>query len=109
VNSFGDRLKQLRKEKGLTQEQLAQVLKTERSTLSGYEQGIREPSFEMLCLMSDYHSVSIDYIVRGRSAINTNLPVINSVDDFEIQRLKAKISELRKLLIDTVSVLADKE
>lgn len=40
---FGDRLREARVNKGLTQEQLAQKIGVAKSTLAGYEKGNREP------------------------------------------------------------------
>lgn len=43
---FSETLKKLRKEKGLTQVQLAKLLKISKSSISMYENGNREPDFE---------------------------------------------------------------
>lgn len=66
---FGERLAKLRKEKGLTQEELAKALNITRSALSLYEIGKRDPDTETLKKMAEYFGVSIDYLL-GR----TNLP-----------------------------------
>jgi transcriptional regulator with XRE-family HTH domain len=64
---FKQRLKELRKKHGITQEQLAQILGLERSTIGKYE-GKKEviPSAEVLNDIADYFEVSIDYLL-GRT------------------------------------------
>ena len=60
---FAKRLKELRIEKGLTQQQLADVLKVDRTTVMKWEIGERETSFSMLTTIARYFSVSIDYLL----------------------------------------------
>ena len=43
---YSERIKQLRKERGLSQDQLAKILGVSRSTVGMYETGKREPDFE---------------------------------------------------------------
>lgn len=68
--SFADRMKELRKEQKMTQDELADKLGISRSTVGMYEQGRREPDFEMLDMTADVFDVSIGYMVgnneRGR-------------------------------------------
>ncbi|MFR3499867.1 MAG: helix-turn-helix domain-containing protein, partial [Paraclostridium bifermentans] len=62
METLAFRLRELRKEKGLTLEQMANDLNTTKVTLSRYENGTREPKSEMLSQLSDYFNVSIDYL-----------------------------------------------
>ena len=48
MNTFGNRLKTLRKEKGYTQQDLSDILQLTKSTVSMYENNNREPEFEKL-------------------------------------------------------------
>ena len=61
--SFADRMKELRKEQKMTQDELADKLGISRSTVGMYEQGRREPDFEMLDMVADIFDVSIGYMV----------------------------------------------
>lgn len=61
--SFGSRLKKLRKNRRLSQEKLASHFGLAISTISMYERGEREPSFEILTAISDYFGVSVDYLL----------------------------------------------
>lgn len=64
--NFGERLKQLRTAKKLTQKQLAVKTDTSERGLQNYEMGIRKPAFDVLIALADYFDVSLDYLV-GRS------------------------------------------
>lgn len=59
-------LKQIRKEKKLTQLKVAMDLNVSREALSHYENGKREPSIDLLVKMSEYFNVSIDYLINGK-------------------------------------------
>ena len=59
-------LKQIRKERRLTQLKVAMDLNISREALSHYENGKREPSIEMLVKMSEYFNVSIDFLINGK-------------------------------------------
>ena len=65
-------LRNLRKEKGISQLKLALDLNTNQNTISRYETGEREPGINELIKLADYFDVAIDYIV-GR----TDNPKIN--------------------------------
>ena len=62
------RLRQLRKEAGLTQEKLAKELGLKRAAYDHYESGIREPSVKTLIDIANYYKTSIDYIVMREGA-----------------------------------------
>ncbi len=69
--TFAERLKQLRKEKGLTQEELALIISKNRSTVAGYETERKEPDHETLKKLADYFEISVDYLL-GRTDIRTS-------------------------------------
>lgn len=69
--TFSDRLKELRKEKGLTQKDLAKVLYVNQSAISKYELGTNSPENKFLVQLADYFNVSTDYLL-GKSDIRTN-------------------------------------
>lgn len=58
------RLKELRKEKGISQLKLALDLSTNQNTISRYETGEREADYNMLIKLADYFNVSIDYLLE---------------------------------------------
>lgn len=65
---FGDRLKELRIEKGLTQEELAKRFSTGKSSISNYEKNSRLPDAITIGKYAEFFNVSVDYIL-GRSDI----------------------------------------
>lgn len=58
-----NRLKELRKQKGLTLVELAKEVNLANNTLSRYERGAREPNISMLIKLADFFNVSIDYLI----------------------------------------------
>lgn len=58
------RIKDLRKEKKITQLKMALDLNTTQNTISRYETGEREPGLLELVEMADYFGVSVDYLLR---------------------------------------------
>ena len=57
------KLKLLRKEKGVSQKIVAKALGITLSAYSNYEQGLREPSNEILIKLCKYFSVTSDYLL----------------------------------------------
>lgn len=64
--NFANRLKQLRKEHNLTQEELARKISKTRSTIAGYETERKEPDYETLILLANFFNVPLDYLL-GRN------------------------------------------
>ncbi len=69
--SFADNLKQIRKEKGLSQEELAELLEVSRQAVSKWEQGAGYPETEKLLLLSNRLNVSLD-ILMGTEIVADN-------------------------------------
>lgn len=64
MSDFSNKLKYLRKEKGLTQNELALALNISRSTVEHWEINRTEPNITQLIKVSDYFNRSIDYLLR---------------------------------------------
>lgn len=60
------RLKDLREDNDLKQQQVADYLGITRSAYSNYENGIREIPLELLMKLADFYHVSVDYLL-GRT------------------------------------------
>ncbi len=58
-----ERLKQLRREKGYTQEQVAELLGVDRRTYCSYETGVNSINAQTLIKLSKIYSESIDYML----------------------------------------------
>ena len=59
---FSIRLKQLRKEKLKTQDEIAKYLNVTRATFSAYERSIIMPPFDKIKALANYFDVSVDYL-----------------------------------------------
>ena len=68
---FAERLKALRKNKGVTQKQLSVSLNVTERAVVAYESGKMKPSFDAINSLADYFDVSTDYLL-GRTD-NPNL------------------------------------
>ena len=66
--SFAENLKQLRKEKQLSQEELAEILDVSRQAVSKWEQGTGYPEVEKLLLLSNKLNVSLDSLMSTEIA-----------------------------------------
>ena len=60
---FGERLKELRIAKGMTQKEFAAVMNVSGNTIHCWENDKQEPSLCMLVIISNYFNVSTDYLV----------------------------------------------
>ena len=67
---FGEKLKELRTKKNLTQQQMAIALDTVQTTYSGWEKDKREPSYEKLKFIANYFNVPIDYLLDNEKYIH---------------------------------------
>ena len=70
--SFKTRLKQLRKERNINQRELSECIKVAPSTISMYENGQREPNFEVLEVLADFFNVDMNYLL-GKTDKTTKL------------------------------------
>ena len=63
---FGERLKELRTGKGLTQKQLASLMNVSGNAVHAWESDKQEPSLAMLVRLAEYSEASTDYLL-GRT------------------------------------------
>lgn len=60
---FAFRVKKLRKERKLSQQELAEALGLTQTTISGIESGLRTTTIEKLILLAKFFGVSTDYLL----------------------------------------------
>lgn len=60
--AYYPRLRNLREDADLTQDELVRLLQMHKTTYTNYEQGKREPPFELIIKLAKIYNVSIDYI-----------------------------------------------
>lgn len=91
--AFGDRLREARLQKGLTQEQLAQQIGVAKSTLTGYEKGNREPDVFKIKKILEALDVDSDYLLGiDRKKESPESAATNS-EDTQYEILGQKIYE----------------
>ena len=66
------RLKQLRRQHGISQLKLARDLGLNQNSISRYESGEREADYQTLIRLADYFNVSVDYLLE-----RTENPAVN--------------------------------
>lgn len=62
---FNERLLEIRKKQGLSQEELGMELQVSRQTISKWEAGQSYPDFQRLVMLSDYFNMTLDELVKG--------------------------------------------
>ena len=82
---FPERLQSLRKEKGLSQEQLGELLNVSRQSVSKWESGQTYPETDKLMILSDLFEITLDYLLKDKN--------IECVDNIDIKNDKEE--ELR--------------
>jgi transcriptional regulator with XRE-family HTH domain len=88
---FKERLVKLRVDKGLSQYELAKILKLSRGQISNYELGSRQPDYETLTQLADFFDVSTDYLL-GR----TNDPSLSDTQHVNSDEALEYLDELHK-------------
>ena len=70
MEKFHEKLKVLRKEKGLTQKSLSNMLNISQGAYAQWENGKREPNFEKLSMLACIFDVSIDFLLSKNLEIS---------------------------------------
>ena len=108
---FKERLKILRTEAGLTQQQLSDKTGLNRSLIAHYERGIREPNLDTLEIVADYFNVDTDYLL-GKTDIRRLYTFIDNDDHTltdAVNILMMKKSTILNELIIKLSKLSEEE
>lgn len=85
---FSQRLRELRKQRGLTQEELAKELEMAKSSISMYENGKRKPSFEVLELFADFFNVNLDTLY-GASPVSSKSFTCTPEEEVMIKKFRS--------------------
>lgn len=82
---FSARFKQLRKESGLTQQDIANVVFVDKTTVSKWELGANYPNQNVQTALADFFKVSVDYLLGRTDIRNANItPPSEAVIDMPI-------------------------
>jgi transcriptional regulator with XRE-family HTH domain len=121
--TFGEKFKELRKAKGYTQQQLADVFFLNKSSISRYEKNLQTPEASLLLKFAEFFGVSLDYLMGQNSDADTKDEIIHEViipkeytDKYKVTSIDTKqyMEEVRKLneaffMNDDFSEVAKKE
>lgn len=100
--NFGDRLKELREKKGLSQEALADELDIPRTSITHYEREKKKerlPRNERLNKIADFFGVSVDYLIGRAETSELNEVEIKFLQDIDTLSLE-EILEKHAITID---------
>jgi transcriptional regulator with XRE-family HTH domain len=90
---FGDRLRALRLERDLTQQQLADKIGLVKSSISAYEQNAKYPSIEVLIKICECFNVSSDYLIGISDSMEYKL---SALTDGQMKMILQLITELEQ-------------
>ena len=90
---FSEKLQILRKNKGLTQEELAEKLGVSRQAVAKWESSLVYPDIYNLIQISNLMNVSVDYLVKDQDcAVNISTEELTDIDELIEFRLKANVN-----------------
>ncbi|MGM7684663.1 helix-turn-helix domain-containing protein [Cytobacillus sp. Hm23] len=114
MSTFGERLKLLRTERRMYQEDLGKIVGLSKSAIGTYERNEREPTLEMLHTLSKYFDVTIDYLTgnsdeRKLENVNISSEAIRLYKLFESIPDGEKKKELEKKILSYANYLKSTE
>ena len=80
MDTFAQRLTSLRESRDLKKKDLAKILTVSSSCISQYESGSSMPGYDILCRMSEYFDVSIDFLL-GNDTITAGMSLEDAFCD----------------------------
>lgn len=90
---YGDVLKKLRNSKNLSQQELADRLKINRSTYARYETSTTQPDYETLKKLAQFHDVTVDYILGVSDKNQSRSAGLTDKDERDVAKRMAKLRE----------------
>lgn len=104
MNRFSERLKYLRRRKGITQMELGRFLGYRDTTISNYENAVHQPDYDTLIQIAEYFDVSIDFLI-GFEEENPDY----SLEEMELlQRYRRMSLERQKIIFRLIELLGEK-
>ncbi len=100
--NFSDNFKFMRKQRGLTQEQIAETLGVSCQAVSKWETNSSYPDISLLPIIADYFGVSVDYLIghdTSKQIEEINTTCAHAGELFTEERYMEAISILREMLI----------
>lgn len=93
IPTFASRLKQLRLNKNLRQEQVANLIGVNKSAISTYENNTRQPSFEILVRLDTLYRVSTDYLLGRTDSRSLDLSGLTDAEAAAVSEIVAIMTQ----------------
>lgn len=103
-----EQLQQLRKSRGLTQDDLAEILGISLSSYQKYERDAISPSYETLCKIADFYHVTTDYLL-GREPATDPFDMLPLPEDQKsvMERFASFPDDVRAIILNAIKELAE--
>ena len=103
-----EQLQLLRKSRGLTQDDLAEILGISLSSYQKYERDAISPSYETLCKIADFYHVTTDYLL-GREPATDPFDMLQLPEDQKsvMERYASFPDDVRAIVLDAIKELAE--
>ncbi|MRX54795.1 helix-turn-helix domain-containing protein [Bacillus idriensis] len=106
MKTFGDRLKELRKEINKSQKEFGKVFDLSESTIGMYERNERKPDYDTLIKIADFFEVSTDYLLKGEDFRTQAEKLLNDPD----MQIAARDGDMSKeKAMDAIAWLLEQE
>ena len=107
MSKFPERLKELRKTRGVNQTELSAYLNYGYTAIANYESGRNEPAFDTICKIADYFDVTVDYLIgREDSPIKSNM--ISKDESELVMNFRNMDNGDQRILLEMAKSLASK-
>lgn len=94
-----NRIAELRKERGLSQKELASAIGVHQTSVSQWETGKTNPDFGSLCDLCSFFDLSIDYVMGYSSERKRNNMTEEEMDALAADLVEEELSEMRELTL----------
>lgn len=98
IDSLGNRLRQLRQNNRLRQDQVANLVGVNKNTMCSYENDVRQPSYEILVRLANLYRVSTDYLLGCESKRTVDVSGLTPKEIQMISELVASMTEKNQKL-----------
>lgn len=104
---FSQNLKMLRKQKGVTQQRLADILCVDKTSISKWENGFNYPNQNIQMMIADYFGVTVDYLLGRDEPSLTPTPAHsdNVITEERLRALGIDTDKLENLSDEQLSVI----
>ena len=108
VSEFAKRLRELRKDKNVSQKKLSNYLGYGYTAIANYESGRNEPSFDTLCKIAGYFDVTVDYLI-GKEDNPLREDTISKIESELVLNYRKMGKEDQRILLEMAKSLSLKK